>query len=122
MRQQTKRWAGAGRLGAYLGAAAGAGAGAVGTTAEAGVVTIDVSAFSGVNGGVSSGTYVAGFSLTPDGGTMDIFNGYGSYWGFYPALGGGLQFATGASFASPTKLLAGQSVDNSLIHTPDECV
>ncbi len=99
-----------GRLGAYL--AAGLGVGAVmSTTAEAGVVTLDVSAFGGVNGGIADGTF-SSFSFTPGGGDLYITNNYGGTFG----LDGydGLLFASAGTDASPTQLAFGDAIGPSL--------
>ncbi len=102
----------AGRLGAYL--AAGVGVGTLGTTAEAGIITIDVSGFNGINGGVPSGSY-AYVELTPGGGDLEIMNGAYGIIGLDGDVG--LYFAYDGGYVSPTKLSAGMTVDSSLFFT-----
>ena len=99
------------RLGAYL--AIGVGTGALATSAEATPVSIDVSSFSGVNGGVASGgfTNVNGFPTT-NAGRLFLANAYG----FFQATGltfqlPGLGFATGNQDATPYNFAAGTLID-----------
>jgi len=103
------------RLGAYL--AIGVGTGALATSAEAAVVTIDVGPtgfnITGVNGGVTAGTYRS-ISNFPTAGVGRLFLA-NAYTGAqttglsfqYPGLG----FATGGSFATPVNFAAGTLID-----------
>ena len=99
------------RLGAYL--AIGVGTGALATSAEATPVSIDVSSFSGVNGGLASGgfTNINGFPTT-NAGRLFLANAYG----FFQATGltfqlPGLGFATGNQDATPYNFAAGTLID-----------
>lgn len=100
------------RLGAYL--AIGVGTGALATSAEATPVSIDVSSFSGVNGGLAAGTtsFVDNYFPQGNGGRLFLANGYSTYQATglvfqYPGLG----FATGGSFATPINFAAGTLID-----------
>jgi len=99
------------RLGAYL--AIGVGTGALATSAEAAVVPIDVSSISGVNGGVTAGTFRTIYNFPAFGaGNLFLANAYttNQTTGLsfqYPGLG----FATGVSLATPVKFAAGTLID-----------
>jgi len=103
------------RLGAYL--AIGVGTGALATSAEAAVVTIEIgpSGFNitGVNGGVSAGSTRDSIDFpTAGAGRLFLANAYTIYQTTgltfqYPGLG----FATGVSIATPVNFAAGTLID-----------
>jgi hypothetical protein len=105
------------RLKTYL--ATGLGACGVASSAEAGVVSININSpnISGVNAGLSAGSSI---TITPwpiaGAGYIDIYNSYGGYWGLDGDYGGGdgeLQFAINGGYASPRNFSAGSPIDNS---------
>ena len=102
------------RLGAYL--AIGVGTGALATSAEAAVVTIDVSAtgfnITGVNGGLSYGSFTEFNNFTTTGaGSLFLSNAFLDATGVYGGSGFGL--ATGGSniTVDPVNFAAGALID-----------
>ena len=99
------------RLGAYL--AIGVGSGALATSAEATPVSIDVSAISGVNGGVAAGSFTRTRNFPTTGaGDLYLLNDFGSRHSRglslqYPAL----NFASGGANATPVNFAAGTLID-----------
>ena len=102
------------RLAGYL--AATAGSCGLATTADAEVISIDITAFDGPNGGVASGginriTDWAGSGT----GTLAACNGYtyngNTYWGLYPEAGLSIAVSSAAS-ASPNNFSLGSLVDS----------
>jgi hypothetical protein len=98
------------RLGTYLATAVGSCG--LASSADADIVTIDVSTISGVNGGVANGNAIL-FNLTPngqviisnnwatEGSTLSGFRGYGS-----------LDLASSTGFATPIKYSYGASISD----------
>ena len=106
------------RLGAYL--AIGVGTGALATSAEAAVVTIDVSPtgfnIAGVNGGVAGGDYTTKSDFpTANAGTLWLLNGLkgGQNTGLTFQGGGDSGIAAGNPSASPVNFAAGTLIDAS---------
>ena len=103
------------RLGAYL--AAGLGASTIATSnVEAAIVVIDIGPtgfnIGGINGGLTSGTYVSRPSFPLNGGgTIRLFNNYQGYTGI--AGVGGLEFAINGGNASPRNFALNASIGSS---------
>ena len=100
------------RLGAYLAAGLGV-SGAAMSTSEAAIVIIDIgpSGFNigGVNAGLRYGNYLKRNNFPFTGAGM-LFDANGSYhlWGLF--CNSGLSFASGGSYASPSKFSLGDSI------------
>jgi hypothetical protein len=92
--------------------AIGVGSGAFATTTEAAVITIDVSAISGVNGGVGAGSFLFVNSWpVADSGRLLILNN-ATNDGVYGLAGqSSLAIAAGSTIRTPVKFLAGSVVD-----------
>jgi hypothetical protein len=86
-----------------------------GATSHAGVVTINVSGYSGPNGGVPSDDFAILSNFSGGGSNLVIINNYsGGYSGF--AVQGGVNDGIAASGGMPLKFGAGQSIDSSLVY------
>ena len=103
------------RLGAYL--AAGLGASTIATSnVEAAIVVIDIGPtgfnIGGINGGLTSGTYLSRPSFPLNGGgTIQLFNGYNDFIGM--AGEDGLEFAINGGNASPRNFALNASIGSS---------
>lgn len=111
--KQSPRRSGRARLEAYL--AAGVSSIGLASSASAGVISIDVDAIKGVNAGLSTGGFkdhAFGSGL----GTLRLYKDRYYKTGFFG--GAGMEIAyTPYSLASPTKFLAGQSINSSFAFT-----
>jgi hypothetical protein len=99
------------RLGAYL--TAGVGIGCLASNSNAAIQIIDISAFSGPNGGVSSSDYQA-FNFAGVAYGLEIYNGYESLWG----LDGdnGVSFAVNTDdFAQIRKFSSGETIGSAAL-------
>lgn len=103
------------RLGAYL--AAGLGASTVVTpTVDAAIICIDVSSYSGINGGLAPGTGITINDWPFNGaGIFEIYNGKGSNVRYGFDGDGGLTFAITGGYASPKNFAANDSIDNTSV-------
>ena len=103
------------RRAAATAALASVSAGILGTqSAEAAIVSIDVSSISGVNGGLAAGTNTTiSYFPTTGAGNLFLANAYNATYQTtglsfqYPNLG----FATGGSFSTPVNFAAGTLID-----------
>jgi len=100
------------RLGAYL--AMGLGTGALATSAEAAIISIDVSSLTGVNAGLSAGGAVNSYIFP--GGRMFVSSTYG----FFPTSGLSFQYpaggiAAGSPFGTPHNFAAGALAARTLL-------
>jgi hypothetical protein len=104
------------RLEAYL--AAGLGSCGLASSAQAGIVTIDLTKagsnqvdITGVNGGAASSKTAFNFFLPGDGNYLFVFN---NHYGYSGLVGNsGLQFGTGGSNVSPQAFMPGASIGGS---------
>jgi len=98
------------RLGTYLATAVGSCG--LASSADADIVTIDVSTISGVNGGVANGNAIL-FNLTPNG-QVAIFNNVATEGSTLSGLRGygSLDLASSTGFATPIKYSYGASISD----------
>lgn len=101
------------RLEVYL--AAGVGAIGVATSAEAGVISIDLTGKTGDNMGVAPGVFQDFYDVLPNSQRLSVLNNYGSYGmrGLSVQNGGGIATTGGNSFATPVKFGAGETIGSS---------
>ncbi len=103
------------RLEAYL--AAGVGAIGVATSAEAGVISIDLTGKTGDNMGVAPGSSQNFYDVLPNNQRLIGFNGggYGTLTGISIQNGGGIAANIGNAFGQPVKFGPGATIDSSSI-------
>ena len=106
---KTKRITQSNRLGAYLTATVGIGCLAGNADAASHIIDIDISAFTGTNGGVSSDSS-SRFDFAGVTNGLQIYNAYNSYWGLDGDYG--VRFAVNSSsFAAIRNFASGATID-----------